>query len=140
MGAVTFTGENQRLRGDEQSTRVHEEMEDLRQWLFEAEGRALGAEHEAEHWRAEVEQLEETLTMMRQEGEEAKAALTKQLAAKTTQSLVEQLTERSSERQLELAILRVKNELLQLRINEFVDWTGPTDQSVESLIHGPAHV
>ena len=75
-------------------------MEDLRQWLFEAEERALGAEQEAEQWRAEVEQLKEILET-RQEGEEVKAALTEYLEAKTI--LVEQLTQRSSEGQLEFA-------------------------------------
>ena len=57
--------ENKRLRGDKQSSGVREEMEDLRQWLFEAEERALGAEQEAEQWRAEVEQLKETLETTR---------------------------------------------------------------------------
>ena len=60
----------------------------------------MGAEQEAEQWRAEVEQLKETLETTRQEGEEVKVALTEQLEAKTT--LVEQLSQRSSERQLEL--------------------------------------
>ena len=85
-------------------------MENLRQRLFEAEERALGAEQEAEQWRAEVEQLKEMLETTRQEGEETKEALTKHLAAKTT--LVEQLTERGSERQLELDNLRAQNKLL----------------------------
>ena len=48
---------NQRLWGDEQSAGVRKEMEDLRQRLFEVEERALGAEQEAEQWKAEVEQL-----------------------------------------------------------------------------------
>ena len=51
MGAATFTGENKKLQeqqGDEQSSGVREEMEDLRQRLFEAEEKALGAEQESE--------------------------------------------------------------------------------------------
>ena len=82
-------------------------MEDLRQRLFEAEDRALGAEQEVEQWRAEVEQLKETT---RQEGENTKEALTEQLAAKTI--LVEQLIEKGSGRQLELDNLCAQNKLL----------------------------
>ena len=120
--------ENQRLRGDEQSTGVREEMEDLRQRLFKAEERALGAEQEAEQWRAEVEQLKETMETTRQEGEEVKAALTEQLEAKTT--LVEQLSQRRSERQLELNNLRAQNELLHLRISESAPQVHRTEASI----------
>ena len=107
--------ENKRLRaeeqGDKQSSRVHKEMEDLRQWLFEAEERALGAEQEAEQWRAKVEQLKETLETTKQEKEETREALTEQLVAKAT--LVEQLTKVCSERQLEwLDNLHAQNKLL----------------------------
>ena len=120
--------ENQWLRGDEQSTGICEEMEDLKQRLFEAEERALGAEQEAEQWRAEVEQLKETLETTIQEGEEVKAALTKQLEAKTT--LVEQLSQRSSERQLELNNLRAQNELLHSRVRELAPQVHRTEASV----------
>ena len=120
--------ENQRLRGDEQSIGVHEEMEDLRQRLFEAEERALLAEQEAKQWRAEVEQLKETLEITRQEGEEAKVALTEQLAAKTT--LVEQLTQRSSERQLELNNLHAQNKLLHSRVSKLALQVDRTEASI----------
>ena len=103
-------------------------MEDLRQRLFKAEERALGEEQEAEQWRAEVEQLKETLETTRQEGEEVKAALTEQLEAKTT--LVEQLSQRSSERQLELNNLRAQNELLHSRVSESAPQVHRTEASV----------
>ena len=128
--------ENKRLREDEQSGGVCKEMEDLRQRFFEAEERALGAEQEAEQWRAEVEQLKETLET-RQEGEETKEALTEQLAAKTT--LVEQLTKRGSEHQLELDSLHAQNKLLsqlQSRISESARQVHGTEASIsEASLH-----
>ena len=91
---------------------MNSRVEFVRRWRTSDNGysrpkkRALGAEQEAEQWRAEVEQLKETLETTRQEGEETKEALTEQLAAKTT--LVENLTEVGSERQLELDNLRAQ--------------------------------
>ena len=109
-------------------TGIHEEMEDFRQRLFEADERALMAEQEAEQWRAEVDQLKVTLDTTRQEGEEAKAVLVETLEAKTT--LVEQLTQRSSDHQLELANLCAQNESLQTHVNELARQVHRTEASI----------
>ena len=107
--------ENQKLKALEEldntleSSALNKEIEELHQRLMEAEETTIGFEQEVAQWKTECETLQSDLQMR-------EAELREQIVAKT--KLVEQLTNKGNEHQLEISKLRAENKLLNEQLHD----------------------